>query len=504
MKKKFLSILMLCLISVFAYAQNDFQTGLIIDNTSDAAYQDAGTLAKDFSAGGKNGELPLKSNLKEYCPPIQSQGRIGSCVGWATGYGAMSILYAKKYNWSAAERAEKAFSALYIYNQIKVRDCSLGSRIDQAVNFLETNGNIPSSQFDMPREDCDKQPTTGEKAIAQKFKVKASSTLFTLNADNKTKIYNTKKSVAKGVPVIIGMEILRNFGSLTKSASVWDPSAGNTAPWGGHAMVVIGYDEGRQAFEIMNSWGTNWGNDGFIWVKYADYARFCKYGYQIFLDEAKEEPKPDEPKPDDPKPADPVVILNGSFYYRFPIFDENNPSDEIQFENAVVTKKGDYTYEMKRKDWEAGQMFQLLAKNLKRGSYVYVFSIDANKKAMVHWPRNKGLSQEFAIDGLTEKPLVPYSGETIIVPGEGTALVKEVSGTDHVFILYSNEELTNIKNIIQSLRTSSDFEGALEGELGGMLIPANEVNYYDGEMKFSVRSSSGGFVVPIILEQEGE
>jgi hypothetical protein len=502
MRKNFLSILMLCLISVFAYAQNDFQTGLIIDNTSDAAYKDAGTLAQDF--GGKNGELPMKASVKEHCPPIQSQGGIGSCVGWATGYGAMSIIYSKKYNWSDAERAEKAFSALYIYNQIKVGACPLGSRIDEAVKFLETKGNLPSSEFDMPRENCDKQPSAGQVAIAQKFKVKASSTLFSLNADSKTKIFNTKKSIAKGVPVIIGMEILRNFGSLNKSTPYWEPAAGNTAPWGGHAMVVIGYDEGRQAFEIMNSWGTSWGNDGFIYVKYADFARFCKYGYQIFLDEAKDEPKPDEPKPDEPKPADPEISLSGSFYYRFPIFDENNPSGDIKFENAGVKKKGDYTYEMDRKDWEAGQMFQLVAKNLKKGSYVYVFSIDENKKAMVHWPRNKGLNQQFAIDGLTEKPLVPYSGETIVIPDEATALVKEVSGTDHVFILYSNEEIKNITDIIQSLRSSSDFEGALEDELGDMLIPVDDINFSDGEMKFRTKSSSGGFVVPIILEQEGE
>ena len=38
----------------------------------------------------------------------------------------------------------------------------------------------------------------------------------------------------------------------------------NTKP-GGHAMVVVGYDDDKYggAFEILNSWGTYWGNKGF-------------------------------------------------------------------------------------------------------------------------------------------------------------------------------------------------------------------------------------------------
>ena len=36
-------------------------------------------------------------------------------------------------------------------------------------------------------------------------------------------------------------------------------------------MVVIGYDDGLEAFEVLNSWGTHWGNNGFVWIKYKDF-----------------------------------------------------------------------------------------------------------------------------------------------------------------------------------------------------------------------------------------
>jgi C1A family cysteine protease len=36
------------------------------------------------------------------------------------------------------------------------------------------------------------------------------------------------------------------------------------APEGGHAMVIVGFVEGK--FIVENSWGNYWGNDGFAWV----------------------------------------------------------------------------------------------------------------------------------------------------------------------------------------------------------------------------------------------
>ena len=35
-----------------------------------------------------------------------------------------------------------------------------------------------------------------------------------------------------------------------------------------HAVLVIGYDDRRQAFKIHNSWGTSWGDRGYGWVSY--------------------------------------------------------------------------------------------------------------------------------------------------------------------------------------------------------------------------------------------
>lgn len=35
-----------------------------------------------------------------------------------------------------------------------------------------------------------------------------------------------------------------------------------------HAVVIVGWDDSKQAYLVKNSWGEDWGEDGYIWVKY--------------------------------------------------------------------------------------------------------------------------------------------------------------------------------------------------------------------------------------------
>jgi hypothetical protein len=81
----------------------------------------------------------------------------------------------------------------------------------------------------------------------------------------------------------------------------------------GHAMTVVGYDDQRQAFRIINSWGTLWGDKGFGWIDYDAFKATAEEAYIIEV-EGKPPPVPDvpvvaPPKPIvKPKPAPPVEV----------------------------------------------------------------------------------------------------------------------------------------------------------------------------------------------------
>ena len=37
---------------------------------------------------------------------------------------------------------------------------------------------------------------------------------------------------------------------------------------GGHAVLLVGFDDAKQAFKVKNSWGTGWGENGYFWIGY--------------------------------------------------------------------------------------------------------------------------------------------------------------------------------------------------------------------------------------------
>ncbi|MFK7906531.1 MAG: C1 family peptidase [Chitinophagales bacterium] len=260
----------------------EFPTGMILDEDEDKVYLSKPRRARYDSE--RFTELPLKVNLKPYCPLVGNQGEINSCVGWATGYGALTIQQAIESGWTDKRTITKnAHSALFIYNQIKVGDCAGGSRISDAIEFLSSNGDCYARDFDRDVNNCQRSPKHTIMEYAKKYKVSDYMTLFESNADSKLKVLRIKESLAQGKPVIIGMKIRKNFPRLKKGSKYWWPDLGNTTPMGGHAMVVVGYDEADRSFEIMNSWGRDWASDGFVKIKYKHFGKACKYAYQLFL-----------------------------------------------------------------------------------------------------------------------------------------------------------------------------------------------------------------------------
>jgi hypothetical protein len=51
-------------------------------------------------------------------------------------------------------------------------------------------------------------------------------------------------------------------GVFGEAAPSPDPRAIN------HAVLLVGWDDGKRAWKIKNSWGTQWGEDGYMWITY--------------------------------------------------------------------------------------------------------------------------------------------------------------------------------------------------------------------------------------------
>lgn len=467
----------------------DFSAGLIFEDENYEAQP------RQSVEDGSKADLPAQVDLTPYCPEVRHQGYIFSCVGWAAGYGAMSIQRAVMNQCTDKEVITRnAHSALFLYNQIKTEDCNKGSRISDALQFLSEKGDCLASQFDFDINNCAQQPDSAVEQQARRFAIQDFLTLFGLKESPELKVQRVKRVLARHKPVIIGMNVLRNFYDL-KNALYWHPDIGNQTPAGGHAMVVVGYDDRKEAFRLMNSWGKNWGDNGFIWVKYKDFGVFCKYAYAMYF--VAPIRMPATPADGVESPAKPLLELAGTFQFRALTGWQEHSGQPI-FDPAAATFHSP-VYQLQKQDWPVGQAFQLLASTLEEDEYLYVFSVDANKEIHFHWPREAGLNEKF--EGQHESALLLAGGADIVIPGAHQVLKIARPGTDRLVLLFSKRKIETIQKLaIIATKKEGDFAQNLLQTLGKHAIPMSDITYAPDKIAFRAATRSEGFIVPLILE----
>jgi hypothetical protein len=85
----------------------------------------------------------------------------------------------------------------------------------------------------------------------------------------RTKIVN---ALAKGHPVLTGMDIDNSFDKASSTGIVPMPNLSTFYPIGGHAVVIVGYGPyvpstpQTMYFKAINSWGASWGAKGYLYL----------------------------------------------------------------------------------------------------------------------------------------------------------------------------------------------------------------------------------------------
>lgn len=216
--------------------------------------------------------LPVTFSLQ--CPDVKSQGQEKSCVSWATAYAARSIL-ARNNTGGAFSNSTNVFSPEYVFNQIKVGgDCAHGSFIPDALNLMMLEGVCTLSKMPINTNDCSTQPNTTQKNNAAQHKILLYGTVPISASEIKNRLY-------AGYPVIVGGPVDRNF--YSNSGDVIDSYSPLPSDYIGlHAYCVVGWDANKDAFKVMNSWGTDWKSSGFAWVKYNMISTFFQEAYTMY------------------------------------------------------------------------------------------------------------------------------------------------------------------------------------------------------------------------------
>lgn len=241
-------------------AQNS--TGLVFIDEDD--YKDI-----PLATSAMMGTLPSKIDLSSWFPKPGNQGQQASCVGWAVAYGLKSYQEARERNIKPVSNSQ-IYSPSFIYNQIKLDHCGGGSSIVKALNLLKSNGVATINDFPYSEFDCSSLPSQN---VKQRAKNNAIAEWRRVNYSDDIEV---KSQLNSGFPIVIGMRVDQGFERLGLNQVYQGPSGQEE---GGHAMIVVGYDDSKQAYKILNSWGVNFGTNGYAWVSYNAFKNRVREAY---------------------------------------------------------------------------------------------------------------------------------------------------------------------------------------------------------------------------------
>ncbi len=279
-------------------------------------------VAEDFDASIA-GQLPGSVDLGRYLPPVGSQGSQGSCVSWAMTYGLTSYLFGAQRGANPTSSSQ-IFSPAYTHNQVmNYANCHSGPPgLHPVRDILQGQGAVPLSvlRYSTQQQGCTTRITSEMRETASQYRIRQalyidkfrqliqSASPPTSAVLSSSDINNIKTSLSRGYPVAVAIRTYEEFMRLNFLNSVQrttTPRTGTNQNHGYHAILVVGYDDSKQTFKIMNSWGRNWGKRGFGEISYDVFAKITGIAYTAapVSNAAQPETSPEPEYPSTPPPT---------------------------------------------------------------------------------------------------------------------------------------------------------------------------------------------------------
>lgn len=230
--------------------------------------------------------MPKRVDHSSRLPRSGDQGMTNTCAGWAVGYALCSAIQAELAG-DTLLRQEAAdpgrlFSPSYIYaHALRGRPCGSDVFLSDALNVADSLGCClwADMPFDTARvaHACTEVPAPAEQR-AVLFRLSGIERIALASVDG------VREALASGRIVVINADVEDTFVQGGDSAGgvrpfVWRPvSFANTF---GHAMVIMGYDDGDGTFLVQNSWGPNWGLNGTFRMPYKVHKAYVSEAYAV-------------------------------------------------------------------------------------------------------------------------------------------------------------------------------------------------------------------------------
>jgi hypothetical protein len=155
-------------------------------------------------------------------------------------------------------RQDVDISARFIYNSTRLSEGTAstdsGALIKDAVDILSKQGAVEESVWRYKAGEFAAKPPPAVETAAR-WKIRDSRPLKGLS--------EIKSAMADG-PVVAGIEIYQEgMSSQTAKTGIFPLPQKGSQIVGGHAIVLVAYDDQRKLFKFANDWGEGWGDHGY-------------------------------------------------------------------------------------------------------------------------------------------------------------------------------------------------------------------------------------------------
>lgn len=208
---------------------------------------------------GRHKRVKPEVDLRPNCPEVYDQGYLGSCT--ANAIGAMFQFVNKK-------DAGKDFlpSRLFIYyNEREMEgstDYDAGAYIRDGIKSVNRQGVCPEPMWPYVVKEFKKQPTLDCYKEALNHQ-----TITYMRIDRS--LSEMLVCLDQGYPFVFGFTVYDSFmNSKTSETGMVSMPKKDEKIVGGHAVMAVGYNKKKKLMLVRNSWGKDWGLDGYCWMPF--------------------------------------------------------------------------------------------------------------------------------------------------------------------------------------------------------------------------------------------